>query len=182
MKLQNHEKERARLVAAFKKQLAASPGLKEREIELSWSNWGFGIESLEDTARRLAANRIQWIELHGNRYGEDLGYRIYEPSEKRAAAQQPPSRSARSSSQFSWTGIGRGFGRVIVCGWLRRIGRNLIGCGVFVERSFLFLHGLAVRTRQDVADALVAQDDLHSGQQQGLVVNQQYRPRRKELR
>lgn len=75
MKLQNYEEKRKRLVSAFKKKLAARPELKAQEIKLSWSNWGFGLESLENTARRLSAHKIQWIELHGNRYGDDLGYR-----------------------------------------------------------------------------------------------------------
>jgi len=75
MKLQHYDEKRQRLVSAFKKKLAAKPELKAQEIKLSWSNWGFGRESLEDTARRLSANKIRWIELHGNRYGDDLGYR-----------------------------------------------------------------------------------------------------------
>lgn len=47
-----------------------APGLR-----LSWSNWGFGTEPLEMSASRLARNGIRFIELHGNRYGADLGYR-----------------------------------------------------------------------------------------------------------
>jgi sugar phosphate isomerase/epimerase len=43
---------------------------------LSWSNWGFGIETLGDSAARLQKNGIQFIELHGNHYGPDLGYRV----------------------------------------------------------------------------------------------------------
>jgi D-psicose/D-tagatose/L-ribulose 3-epimerase len=49
-----------------------------RRLRLSWSNWGFGSESLQTTARRLAKNRIPFIELHGNRYGPDLGYKTEE--------------------------------------------------------------------------------------------------------
>jgi len=75
MKLQNYEAKREELVSAFRKKLAKKPGLKKQEIKLSWSNWGFGIESLEDTARRLNKYGVKWIELHGNRYGNDLGYR-----------------------------------------------------------------------------------------------------------
>lgn len=74
MKLQNFEKKRKELVSAFKKKLAQSPSLKGKEIKLSWSNWGFGIETLSNTAKRLNDNRIEWVELHGNRYGSDLGY------------------------------------------------------------------------------------------------------------
>lgn len=75
MRPQNFELKRQRLVAAFRKRLAARPDLRKQEIKLSWSNWGFGLEPLEHSARRLSANRIGWIELHGNRYGADLGYR-----------------------------------------------------------------------------------------------------------
>jgi sugar phosphate isomerase/epimerase len=42
---------------------------------LSWSNWGFGLESLDASAARLERAGIRWIELHGNHYGPDLGYR-----------------------------------------------------------------------------------------------------------
>ena len=75
MELQNYEKKRQDLVAAFRALLAREPGLKGRELQLSWSNWGFGLESLEDSARRLHRHGVRWIELHGNRYGADLGYR-----------------------------------------------------------------------------------------------------------
>ena len=75
MKLQNYEEKRKDLVSAFKRKLENMPELKEREIKLSWSNWGFGLETLENTAQRLDKHGIRWIELHGNRYGGDLGYR-----------------------------------------------------------------------------------------------------------
>jgi sugar phosphate isomerase/epimerase len=74
MELQNWERRRARLVDAFKKTMAANPSLKDEQIKLSWSNWGFGMEPLEATAQRLHRSGIEWIELHGNRYGEDVGY------------------------------------------------------------------------------------------------------------
>ena len=47
-------------------------------LNLSWSNWGFGLEPLDVSARRLARAGIPWIELHGNHYGPDLGYRMPE--------------------------------------------------------------------------------------------------------
>ena len=52
MKLQNFEKKRNELVSAFKKKLAESPSLKGKQIKFSWSNWGFGIETLSNTAKR----------------------------------------------------------------------------------------------------------------------------------
>lgn len=75
MKLQNYEQKRKDMVSAFKRKLTKMPQLKEGELKLSWSNWGFGLETLENTARRLDKHGIRWIELHGNRYGDDLGYR-----------------------------------------------------------------------------------------------------------
>ena len=78
MKPQEFEAKRETLVSTFQEKLAARPELKQEEIKLSWSNWGFGMESLEETAKRLNKNGVKWIELHGNRYGNDLGYRAAE--------------------------------------------------------------------------------------------------------
>ncbi len=75
MKLQNWEIKRQKLVSDFKKLLEADPTLIEQALKLSWSNWGFGIEPLEKSVRRLKKNGIEWIEVHGNRYGDDLGYK-----------------------------------------------------------------------------------------------------------
>lgn len=47
----------------------------EPRLRLGWSNWGFGTESLDDSAARLARHGVRYIELHGNLYGPDLGYR-----------------------------------------------------------------------------------------------------------
>lgn len=75
MKLQPYEEQRRDLAAAFTRKLRETPAAKQRELKLSWSNWGFGMETLEASAQRLARHGIHWIELHGNRYGNDLGYR-----------------------------------------------------------------------------------------------------------
>ena len=81
MKPQNYEAKRNALVEQFKAKMSASPPGKEERIKLSWSNWGFGLESLETTAQRLHKHGIQWIELHGNRYGADLGYKSAQVTE-----------------------------------------------------------------------------------------------------
>lgn len=47
----------------------------QTRLKLSWSNWGFGIKTLEESAARLEQTGVQWIELHGNHYGSDLGYK-----------------------------------------------------------------------------------------------------------
>jgi sugar phosphate isomerase/epimerase len=75
MEPQNYEAKRARLVKTFQAELKKNRGWLKQRIKLSWSNWGFGLEPLETSARRLQRNDIEWIELHGNRYGKDLGYR-----------------------------------------------------------------------------------------------------------
>jgi len=56
----------------------ANPKKFEAKLNLSWSNWGFGMESLEVSVKRLADNGINFIELHGNRYGESFGYKSKE--------------------------------------------------------------------------------------------------------
>jgi D-psicose/D-tagatose/L-ribulose 3-epimerase len=53
----------------------------EPRLKLSWSNWGFGAEDLADSAARLSKNSIEFIELHGNLYSADLGYRPQETLE-----------------------------------------------------------------------------------------------------
>ena len=75
MESQNYEKKRQRIVEAFGRKLSADSSLKDKRLKLSWSNWGFGLESLEQTASRLERHGVQWLELHGNRYGDDLGYK-----------------------------------------------------------------------------------------------------------
>ena len=78
MKLQNYEKKRSKLVEIFKSKFSSSPSSRDKRIKLSWSNWSFGMEPLQKTAERLHKNGIEWIELHGNRYGDDLGYKSEE--------------------------------------------------------------------------------------------------------
>jgi sugar phosphate isomerase/epimerase len=56
---------------------ATGSGQRKR-LRLSWSNWSFGPEPLAVTAKRLASNHVSYIELHGNRYGPDLGYKTAE--------------------------------------------------------------------------------------------------------
>jgi len=47
----------------------------ERKLNLSWSNWGFGVEPFEQSIARLAKYKVTYVELHGNRYSPDLGYK-----------------------------------------------------------------------------------------------------------
>lgn len=77
MKLQNFKKEDLRVIKEFVK-LRREDKIGAKKLNLSWSNWGFGQEVLKETAERLERNNIHYIELHGNRYGSDLGYNVKE--------------------------------------------------------------------------------------------------------
>ena len=74
MKKQNFELKNAEIRAAFEDLKQNQPKRLQRRLNLSWSNWGFGVESLDDSAARLEKAGVRFIELHGNHYGPDLGY------------------------------------------------------------------------------------------------------------
>lgn len=59
----------------FLKLKREQPARISKRLNLSWSNWGFGAENLKDSIARLNRAGIRFIELHGNHYGPDLGYR-----------------------------------------------------------------------------------------------------------
>jgi len=67
-----------RISEAFSILKKEHPDRLQSRLKLSWSNWGFGREALADSACRLAGAGIRYIELHGNHYGADLGYRVDE--------------------------------------------------------------------------------------------------------
>lgn len=74
MELQNFQKINAQIKEQFKQLKKNNPKTLEKRLNLSWSNWGFGMESLNDSAKRLSRAGVKYIELHGNHYGVDLGY------------------------------------------------------------------------------------------------------------
>jgi len=78
MKPQNFELKNEQIKAAFLKLKREQPERFQRRLNLSWSNWGFGLEPLAESAARLQKAGIQFIELHGNHYGPDLGYKVPE--------------------------------------------------------------------------------------------------------
>jgi D-psicose/D-tagatose/L-ribulose 3-epimerase len=80
MARQNWEEKAAVIRASFLALKKRNPSALGRRLNLSWSNWGFGIEPLAASAARLQRAGIRFIELHGNHYGADLGYR---PAETR---------------------------------------------------------------------------------------------------
>lgn len=78
MSLQNYEQKNEKIRAAFQELKRKNPDRLLNRLNFSWSNWGFGMESLEESARRLHKAGIRFIELHGNHYGPNLGYRVKE--------------------------------------------------------------------------------------------------------
>lgn len=71
---QNYEKINRNIRESFMSLKTKNPQALKQPLALSWSNWGFGMERLEVSAKRLQVAKIHWIELHGNHYGPDLGY------------------------------------------------------------------------------------------------------------
>lgn len=78
MRQQNFEESNSRIRERFNEMKKTSPAKFKTRLNLSWSNWGFGRECLADSAARLEKNRVPFIELHGNHYGPDLGYKVDE--------------------------------------------------------------------------------------------------------
>ena len=76
MKPQNVELHNAKIRKLFLQMKNEHPERLRQRLNVSWSNWGFGIESLTESAARLQRASIKFIELHGNHYGADLGYKV----------------------------------------------------------------------------------------------------------
>jgi sugar phosphate isomerase/epimerase len=73
--MQNFERKNRAIREAFLKTKAEKPEAFGARLNFSWSNWGFGLESLETSVKRLSKYGVRYIELHGNKYGPDLGYK-----------------------------------------------------------------------------------------------------------
>lgn len=78
MRRQNFEETNDRIQRRFLEMKKESPEQFQKRLNLSWSNWGFGRENLADSAKRLQKSEVPFIELHGNHYGPDLGYKTNE--------------------------------------------------------------------------------------------------------
>ncbi|MGH9342540.1 MAG: sugar phosphate isomerase/epimerase family protein [Terriglobia bacterium] len=78
MRQQHFEESNSRIEARFREMKQKSPEKFKARLNLSWSNWGFGREPLADSAARLEKNGVTYIELQGNHYGPDLGYKTDE--------------------------------------------------------------------------------------------------------
>lgn len=62
--MQNYEVSRSEIEARFRTLKAEHPERFQRRLEMSWSNWGFGLERLEKSCARLADAGLDFIELH----------------------------------------------------------------------------------------------------------------------
>jgi D-psicose/D-tagatose/L-ribulose 3-epimerase len=78
MQPQNYELKNQKIRDTFQKLKTEKPEELKQRLNLSWSNWGFGMEPLSDSVNRLKKAGVDFIELHGNQYGPDLGYRVDE--------------------------------------------------------------------------------------------------------
>jgi sugar phosphate isomerase/epimerase len=75
MRQQHFEESNSKIQERFRE---LKPEQLKTRLKLSWSNWGFGREPLAESAARLAKSKVPYIELHGNHYGPDLGYKVDE--------------------------------------------------------------------------------------------------------
>ena len=78
MRRQHFEDKNARIQDRFHQLKKNYPERLKTRLNLSWSNWGFGRETLQESAARLQKAEVPFIELHGNHYGPDLGYKVDE--------------------------------------------------------------------------------------------------------
>ncbi|BBI32153.1 sugar phosphate isomerase/epimerase family protein [Cohnella abietis] len=72
---QNFELKNDKIRSHFLELKQRNPEALKQDLNLSWSNWGFGLETLDESMRRLHDSDLRFIELHGNHYGPDLGYK-----------------------------------------------------------------------------------------------------------
>lgn len=72
---QNYEIKSDRIREQFLQYKKEHPEKLKTRLKFSWSNWGFGLEDFAVSCDRLNRAGISYIELHGNHYGDDLGYR-----------------------------------------------------------------------------------------------------------
>ncbi len=78
MQEQNFEVKNRQIQQRFSELKKTSPEKFQARLNLSWSNWGFGREDLRESAKRLEKAGVPFIELHGNHYGPDIGYKVDE--------------------------------------------------------------------------------------------------------
>jgi len=74
MKLQSFEEKNEKIRVAFEKLKSEHPEKLKDRLNISFSNWVFGLEDLEDSVARLRKYDVDYIELGGNYGGKDVGY------------------------------------------------------------------------------------------------------------
>ncbi|HEY5586993.1 MAG TPA: sugar phosphate isomerase/epimerase family protein [Ruminiclostridium sp.] len=83
--LQNYEIKSQKIKDDFRKLKEMSPGALEKKLTLSWSVWMFGIESFENSVKRLKNSGIDWIELKGDQHTAYSGLKLREVKKVLAA-------------------------------------------------------------------------------------------------
>lgn len=71
--MQNYEIISSGIKEAFLNAKKSSPQNFVRPMALSWSIWMFGIESLEDSLKRLKRSDLEYVELKGDHHTEYFG-------------------------------------------------------------------------------------------------------------
>ena len=79
MSKQHFEEKNAKIKEKFDALKKANRKQLKQRLNLSWSNWGFGLEHLADSAKRLAKAGMSFIELHGTTTGRTLAIRPTKP-------------------------------------------------------------------------------------------------------
>ena len=74
MKNQNYILKNDRIKRKFMEFKKKNPDKFKKRLNLSWSNWMFGVEDLNISAKRLKEAGVDYIELHGNHYGENCRF------------------------------------------------------------------------------------------------------------
>ena len=74
MSLQRYEAIEESIKEQYLEKKRQQPDLFEKKLNMSWSNWGFGLEDLAVSCDRLKRAGLEYVELHGNHYGANLGY------------------------------------------------------------------------------------------------------------
>lgn len=74
MKLQLVDEYNKKIRDAFDELRKNHPERFEKRLNISYSNWTFGLESLEEAVKRMAKYNVEYIELGGDYGGKDVGY------------------------------------------------------------------------------------------------------------
>jgi len=73
MSLQNYQKKNKTIRERFLKEKNERPEKFKRRIDLSWSIWMFGVESLDDSFKRVKDAGVEYIEYKGDQHVPELG-------------------------------------------------------------------------------------------------------------